>query len=104
MGRMSNKKYILSVVLSLIIGGIISYLVTTQTTGRYNALNATCTTLNTAVENEMLTTEQVRELGKLTKNKLGDSQAAKYFTMDKEGVSNASSESNCSQFIVGMNQ
>lgn len=101
---MSNKKLILSVLLSLVIGAVIGYLVTTQTTARYNALNATCTTLNVAVENNLLTSDQVKELGILTKNKLGDSQAAKYFTVDKSKLANASSGSNCSQFIVGMSQ
>lgn len=101
---MSKQKYVLSIILSLIIGGVVSYLITTQTTAKYNTLNATCTTLNTAVENNMLTTEQVKELGKLTKNKLGNSQAAKYFEMDKDKLKNASTGSNCSQFIVGMNQ
>ncbi|WP_218699359.1 hypothetical protein [Acinetobacter harbinensis] len=52
----------------------------------------------------MLTPEQVKDLGKLTKNKLGDSQAAKYFTIDKKNLANASPGSNCSQFIVGMSQ
>lgn len=101
---MMNKKLILSVIVSLILGGIIEYLITTQITARFNALNATCTTLNTAVENQMLTTEQVLELGKLTKNKLADSQAAEYFILDKDKLNNASPNSNCSQFIVGMSQ
>ncbi|WP_298970920.1 hypothetical protein [uncultured Psychrobacter sp.] len=101
---MTNKKLIWIIVLSFIVGGIVGYLVTTKTFGRYNALNATCTTLNAAVENQMLTSEQVLELGSLTKDKLGDSQAAQYFKADKKHLENASSDSNCSQFIVGMSQ
>jgi len=99
-----NKKSVLSIIVSLFVGGIISYFITTQTTARYNALNATCTTLNVAVENNMLTTDQVKELGVLTKNKLGNTQAAKYFEINKSKLANASPDSNCSQFIVGMNQ
>lgn len=101
---MSNKKTVLIIVLSLIVGGIIGYFITTETTARYNALNATCTTLNIAVESNMLTPEQIKELGTLTKNKLGDSQAGKYFAVDKEKLAHASSGSNCSQFIAGFNQ
>lgn len=101
---MTKKMLIWIIVLSFLVGGVVGYLITIQTFGRYNALNATCTTLNTAVENQMLTNEQVLELGSLTKDKLGDSQAAQYFKANKKHLENASPFSNCSQFIVGMSE
>lgn len=101
---MTKKKVFLIVFCSFAVGALLSYFVNSKIFARYNAMNATCTTLNVAVENKMLTTEQVLELGKLTKNKLGDSQAKDYFTINKDLLKNASPYSNCSQFIVGMSQ
>lgn len=101
---MKDKKVILSAIISLVIGGIIGYLLTIKTAARFHAVNATCTTLNVAVDNNMLTPEQILELGILTKNKLGDSTAANYFKVSQQQADNAAAGSNCSQFMVGMSQ
>ena len=101
---MANAKTILWVVISLIIGAIIGYMINTQTGARYNAINATCSTLNVAVENKMLTPEQVRELGRLTRQHLGDSGTARMFQINEEQIQAASPNSNCSQYMVGMSE
>lgn len=75
-----------------------------MTVSRYNTINATCTLLNVAVDNHMLSPEQIVNLGRLTKEKLGDAQSAKAFRLSDEQINSASELSNCSQFMVGMNE
>ncbi|WOE33262.1 MULTISPECIES: hypothetical protein [unclassified Acinetobacter] len=101
---MSTKKLVIIVIISLIIGGLIGYFISNKTVGRYNIVNATCTTLNVAVDHNMLTAAEIRELGKLTKEKLANSQAANAFKISDKQISAASEYSTCSQFIVGMNE
>ena len=100
-----NKIHLLiAIIISLIIGIVVGYFVSAKTVARFNAINATCTTLNVAVENKMLSTEQVRELGRLTHAKLGDSQTTQLFQINKEQMQVASPDSNCSQYMVGMSE
>lgn len=101
---MSSAKVVLLILVSLVVGTIIGYILHSQTVARYNAINATCTTLNIAVENKMLSPEQVRELGQLTKQKLGDSGATQMFHINQNQIQAASPNSNCSQYMVGMSQ
>lgn len=101
---MTTAKTIFIVIVSLVIGAILGYIINSQTVAKYNAINATCTTLNVAVDNNMLTPQQVRELGQLTKQKLADSGTAKNFQINQEQIQAASSDSNCSQYMVGMSE
>jgi hypothetical protein len=98
------KKSVLWSVIALILGGVIGYGINSMTIAKYNTINATCTVLNVAVDNGMLRPEQIVTLGKLTKEKLGDTQSAKVFRLDDEQIKAASESSHCSQFMVGMNQ
>lgn len=101
---MSHSKTILLVVVSLVVGAILGYILNTQTAARYNAINATCTTLNVAVENKMLTPEQVKQLGQLTKQQLGESGTAQMFHINEKQRQAASPNSNCSQYMLGMSE
>ena len=98
------KKGVLLSGVALIVGGVIGYAINSMTVAKYSTINATCTALNVAVENGMLKPEQIVTLGKLTKEKLGDTETAKAFALSNEQVKAASESSNCSQFMVGMSQ
>jgi len=98
------SKAVLISVIALGLGGFVGYTVNSMTVAKFNAINATCTTLQAAVDNGMLKPEQIVTLGKLTREKLGDSNAAKPFLLSEEQVKAASPASNCSQFMVGMSQ
>ncbi|AOA57153.1 hypothetical protein [Acinetobacter larvae] len=99
-----NKKLVLSVLASLVIGGLLGYVITDKTVTRYKVIDATCSTLNVAVEQNMLQAAQIKELGKLTKQKLGDNTTAAAFKISDKMIENASEHSNCSQFMLGMSQ
>lgn len=101
---MNKKKCTLLIVVALILGGFVGYTVNSMTISKYNTINATCTLLNVAVDNHILSQEQIVNLGRLTKEKLGDVQSAKAFRLSDEQIKSASESSNCSQFMVGMNQ
>ena len=99
---MKDKKLLLGILVSFIVGALISYVITNKTVTRFTALNATCSVLNIAVDNKMITPEQVLELGQLTKKKLGEGNTADVFQLNDEQIKSASPHSNCSQFMVGM--
>jgi uncharacterized membrane protein YraQ (UPF0718 family) len=101
---MDRSKIILCIIMSLIIGIVIGYMINTKTAAKFNTINATCTTLNIAVDNKMLTAEEVRKLGQLTKKQLGESGTAKMFQITPEQIRAASPHSNCSQYMVGMSE
>ncbi|WOE33378.1 MULTISPECIES: hypothetical protein [unclassified Acinetobacter] len=101
---MKTKKIFLIIFIFFILGIFIGYLISTKLIGRYNIVNATCTTINVAVENKMLNPNEIRKLGMLTKESLGDSQSKNAFKINNKRINSASEYSNCSQFIVGMNQ
>ncbi|CBG88298.1 hypothetical protein [Citrobacter rodentium] len=101
---MNKKKSALLIVIALLLGGAIGYTVNSMTVSKYNTINTTCTLINVVVDNHIVKPEQVVELGRLTKEKLGDSQSARAFSLSDEQIKSASESSNCSQFMVGMNQ
>lgn len=100
---MSRKLNVLYIVIALITGGVVGYFISSMTVSRYNTVNATCSLINVAVDSHLLAPEQVINLGRLTKEKLGDSQAAQAFKLSDERIRAASAASHCSQFMVGMN-
>jgi len=102
-----NKKYlILTIVLSGIVGGIIGFVIYSQLFARYDAVVTSCVITNQAVENNMLTAEQVKQLGYLTGKSLNTSHSsvASKLKLSDAQISNASKDSVCSQFLVGVNQ
>lgn len=98
------KKNVLLTLLVLLVGIVVGFFINSMTVAKYNTINATCTVVNAAVDNNFIKPDQVVALGKLTKAKLGDSQAAKDFNLTEEQIKAASTSSVCSQFFVGMNQ
>jgi len=98
---MSLKKFVL-VGISLLVGGIIGWLINSATVGKYNVINATCSVINTAVDNKLLAQDQIRALGQASQKYLLNSAAGDAFQLDEQQIQAASSDSNCSQFMVGM--
>lgn len=102
-----NKKHILlSLLIGLIIGGLIGSFGYSKTVARYDAMTTACVMMNQAVENELLTPEQVKQLGTLTGQSLKQDyqSVASKFQFSEKHLANASAGSNCSQFIVGVNE
>lgn len=98
---MSLKK-VASTGVWVILGAIAGWLINSATTGRYNIINATCSVINTAVDNKLLAPDQVRFLGEASQKNLSGSAAGDAFQLDEQQIQSASSASNCSQFMVGM--
>ena len=103
---MKKGQIALIFIIGLALGSIAGYIAYSQLTARYVATTTACTIVNEAVNNKLLTTDQVKELGHLTgqeMNKNYESVASK-FALTKEQIEAASPESNCSQFLVGFNE
>ena len=103
---MKKSQIALILIIGLAIGAVAGYVAYSQLTARYVATSTACVMMNQAVENKILTTEQVKELGVLTGKELKKNyeSVADKFSLPKENLDAASPESNCSQFIVGVNQ
>lgn len=103
---MKKGQIALVLIIGLAIGSIAGYVAYSQLTARFVAVTTACTITNTAIENKLLTAEQVKELGRLTGQEMNKSYAsvASKFALSKEQVAAASAESNCSQFLVGINE
>lgn len=103
---MNKKHVILTAIIGLIVGGLIGSFGYSKTAARYDAMTTACVIVNQAVENELLTPEQVKQLGGLTGSVLKKDYAsvASKFNFSEKALSNASEGSNCSQFIVGVNE
>lgn len=102
---MNKKHIILSLVIGLVVGGLLGALGYSKTVVRYDAITTACVIVNQAVENELLSPEQVKQLGSLTGANLKKEypSLASKFSMPEKMLKNASEGSNCSQFIVGVN-
>lgn len=98
---MSLRKFI-STCVWMVVGGIVGWLINSATVGKYNVINATCSVINTAVENKFIPQDQVRTLGQASQKLLLDTAAGDAFQLDEQQIQAASNNSNCSQFMVGM--
>ena len=65
---------------------------------------STCSVLNVAVDNYLLTPDRVRTLGQLTAQKLQNSLVISAFRLDQQQINAASAGSNCSQFMAGISE
>lgn len=103
---MKKSQVALIFIIGLAIGSIVGYLAYSQLTARFVATTTACTIANVAVDNKLLTTEQVKELGLLTGQELNKNYAsvASKLALPKDKLDAASPASNCSQFLVGVNQ
>lgn len=103
---MTKKAGIIIALLSLIIGAIIGYLIYAQTTARFNSVTTACVIINQAVDHQLLTPEQVKQLGELSGKELKThyGSVAKKLAISEKQANAASDGSQCSQFLVGVHQ
>lgn len=103
---MKKGQIALFLLIGAAIGFIAGYFAYSQLTARYIAASTACVIVNQAVEKQLLTTEQVKELGSYTGTefKKNYKSVASKLALSKEQVDAASPNSNCSQFLVGVNQ
>ena len=103
---MNKSQAALMLIIGLAIGSVVGYFAYSQLTARFVATTTACTIANAAVENKLLTTEQVKELGQLTGQELNKNYAsvASKLALTKEQMDAASPASNCSQLLVAINQ
>lgn len=93
-------------ILTAILGFGGGYFFYANTVARYDAISSVCVAMQQAVDNQMLTTTQVHTLGMLTGSALKRqySAVADKLSIPPEGARNASAQSICSQFLVGVHQ
>lgn len=103
---MNKKHVILSGLISVVIGGLVGFFSYSQVFARYDAVVTSCVMMNQAVDHQLLTTEQVKQLGVLTGKslKLSHGTVLNKLSLSDSQVANASEGSVCSQFLVGVNQ
>ncbi|ENU92023.1 MULTISPECIES: hypothetical protein [Acinetobacter] len=103
---MHKKQVILSITGGLILGGLIGSFGYSKTAARYDAITTACVMVNQAVDNELLTAEQVKRLGGLTVDVLKEdyTSVASKFKFSEKMFGNVAEGSYCGQFIVGMNE
>lgn len=101
---MSKSKVSLVALITALLGFAGGYFFYASTMARYDAMSSVCVAMQEAVRNNMLTPQQVRALGVVTGSTLKRqySAVASKLSMPKEGVQNASPDSMCSQFLVGV--
>lgn len=103
---MKKGQIALVLIIGLALGSIAGYITYSQLTARYIAASTACVIVNQAVEKQLLTAEQVKELGSYagTEFKKSYESVASKLALSQEQIDAASPESNCSQFLVGINQ
>ncbi|MCG9515152.1 hypothetical protein MCL26_08520 [Acinetobacter pittii] len=102
---MDKIQVILTVIISLFVGGLIGAVEFSKSNERFEAVTTACVMTNEAVDKKILTTDQVKQLGELTGAKLEKDYpvVAKRFEVSPDILRDASNESNCNQFLVGFN-
>lgn len=103
---MTATKVTVIAFLTALLGFVGGYLFYAHTVARYDATSSVCVALQEAVKAQLLSPQQVRELGILSGSTLKRqySSVADKLSIPKESVSNAASQSVCSQFLVGVHQ
>lgn len=103
---MGKGKVFLVALLTALLGFGGGYLFYANTVARYDATSSVCVAMQEAVRSGMLTPQEVRSLGVLTGSTLKRQYqaVASKLSIAKESVHNASAESMCSQFLVGVHQ
>lgn len=92
--------------ITALIGFAGGYFFYANTVARYDATSSVCVAMQEAVKAQMLTPQQVRSLGVLSGSTLkrNYNSVANKLSIAPESVAKASSESVCSQFLVGVHQ
>lgn len=103
---MNGSKVFVIALLTALIGFAGGYFFYANTVARYDTMSSVCVAMQEAVRNKMLTPEQVKDLGVVTGNTLKRNYGgvAQKLRIPAQGVGNASPDSICSQFLVGVQQ
>ena len=101
---MNGTKVFLIALIAALIGFGGGYFFYSSTVARYDTMSSVCVAMQEAVSNKMLTPEQVKDLGVVTGSALKRqySSVAQKLNIPDEGARNASPDSICSQFLVGV--
>lgn len=80
------------------------YFLYANTVARFDAVSSVCVTLQEAVNQQLLTIEQVRDIGTAAGSTLKSqySSVAEKLRIPEQGAANASEQSVCSQFLAGV--
>lgn len=102
---MNKGKVSVIALITALIGFGGGYFFYANTVARYDAMSSVCVAMQEAVNNKMLSPQQVRDLGVVTGSTLKRqySAVAKKLSVTPEGMRNASPDSMCSQFLMGVN-
>lgn len=102
---MRTYRVVLIAALTALLGLAGGYFFYANTVARYDAMSSVCVAMQEAVQSQMLTTQQVKELGVLSGRTLrrSYSSVASKLSIPPEAVRNASDASVCSQYLVGVN-
>ena len=103
---MRSMKIWLVALLTALLGFAGGYFFYANTVARYDVTSSVCTTMQEAVQSQMLTIAQVKELGSKAGSTLHRDygSVASKLRIPDESARLASPESVCSQFLVGVNQ
>ena len=103
---MNGIRVFVIALLTAVMGFAGGYFFYANTVARYDTMSGVCVAMQEAVRHNMLSTEQVRDLGVVTGSTLkrNYSGVAKKLSIPAEGAANASPDSVCSQFLVGVQQ
>lgn len=103
---MSKAKVFIIALITATLGFGGGYFFYANTVARYATISSVCVAMQEAVKNGMLTTQQVHSLGIATGSTLKRSYTAvaDKLSIPKESVANASQQSLCSQFLIGVHQ
>lgn len=101
---MNRTRVFLIALITALLGFAGGYFFYANTVARYDATSSVCVAMQEAVNNQMLTPEQVRDLGVVTGSTLKRqySAVASKLSIPAESVRNASPNSMCSQFLIGV--
>lgn len=91
-------------VATTVLGFVGGYLFYAHTVARYDAISSVCVAMQEAVEHELLTPAEVKTLGSWTGSVLKQQyrSVADKLSLPQQGVRDASPDSMCSQFLVGV--
>ena len=103
---MNRKKLSLLVIASMIIGAVIGYFIYANIVARYVAITTACVTIMQGVKSGIIAEDQVVRLGQLTGAELKAhyTSVGNKLKVTETQLKSASEASQCSQFIVGINQ
>ena len=103
---MDKKSVIVVAIVSLIIGLVIGYFIYAKTSARFTAVTTACVIVNQAVDQKLLSPEQVKQLGQFSGKELKAHYAsvANKLAISDQQANAAAAGSQCSQFLLAIHQ